>query len=91
MPRARPGLTWALQNLFISSSLARRMRVRHHVGYLVMAPEVLAKVSRVCGKVGPVSSKVWPLVRNGGNWEGEKLGWKEASSGKQDKDLEACL
>lgn len=58
VPGARPGLTWALQNLFISSSLARRMRVRHHVGYLVMAPEFLARVSRVCGKVRLVSSKV---------------------------------
>lgn len=44
-----PGPTWALQNLFISSSLARRSRVRRHVGYLSMVPEFLAKVSRAYG------------------------------------------
>jgi hypothetical protein len=56
-----------------------------------MAPGFLAKVSRVCGKVGPVSNKVWPMVKNGGNWKGEKLGWKVVNSDNPDKDLEANL
>lgn len=73
VPGDRLGLTWALQNLFISSSLARRMRVRRHVGYLVIVPEFLAKVSRVCGRVGPVSRRLgMEETRRGKNWDGNR-------------------
>lgn len=53
-------LTWALQNRFISSSLARRSRVRRHVGYLLMVPEFLAKIFRAYGRVRPVRGRAWP-------------------------------
>lgn len=38
------------------------MMVRYHVGYLVIVPEFLAKVCRVCGKVRPISNKAQPWV-----------------------------
>lgn len=53
------------------------MRVRYHVGYLVIAPEFLAKVCRVCGRVRPVSSKArpWLGMEETGrveHWDGNK-------------------
>lgn len=66
------GPTWALQNLFISSSLARRSRVRRQVGYLSNVPEFLAKVSRAYGRVRP--SGAGPRLLVDGGWG--RLGWK---------------
>lgn len=87
------GLTWALQNLFISSSLARRSRVRRHVGYLSMVPEFLTKVSSTCG--GSDQSATWPglLVDRGWGsfvWKGPKKTWagSGASSDRRDGGLE---
>lgn len=67
-----PSPTWALQNLFISSSLARRCRVRRQVGYLSMVPEFLAKVSRAYG--GSDQSGAGPGLLVDRGWG--RLGWK---------------